>query len=71
MRKTTAGPRSRRIWKVVLESEPFGREVLVEESSAIQAFASLERLVLDAEKEYRNDKISREVSLVCTIGPDE
>jgi hypothetical protein len=71
MKEKTASLRRCRTWKVVLESEPFGREVLVEDSSAIQAFASLEKLVLDAEKEYRNDKICREVSLVCSIGADE
>lgn len=60
-----------RTWKVVLESEPFGREVLVEDSSAIKAFASLERVVSEAEEVYRKDKICREVSLVCSIGVHE
>ncbi len=67
-KKSLSPPRQHRVWEVVLESEPYGREVLRKEISASSAFASVQRLVFAAEKEYRKDGIKREVSLVFRIG---
>lgn len=70
-RRSPRAPRWRGVWQVVLESEPYGREVLRKEISLTSAFGSVQRLALAAEKEYRKDKIHREVSLVYRIGTDE
>ncbi|MEW6543314.1 MAG: hypothetical protein AB1411_06845 [Nitrospirota bacterium] len=55
----------RRTWKVVLESEPYGREEFDEDSSFASALAKFNRLAGSAEEEFRKDRIQREVSLVC------
>jgi hypothetical protein len=59
MKKTSIStPWQRGLWEVVLESEPYGREVLRKEISATSAIASVERLILAAEKECRNAVVS-------------
>jgi hypothetical protein len=59
MKKTSIStPWQRGLREVVLESEPYGREVLRKEISATSAIASVERLILAAEKEYRNAVVS-------------
>jgi len=55
-------------WKVVLESEPYGREDFQEVASLNSAMATFNELVDSASREFRNDRIPREVSLVCLMG---
>ena len=60
---------TRKTWKVALESEPYGREEFDEEPSFNSALATFNSLLDSAEGEFRNDRIPREVSLVCFVGP--
>jgi hypothetical protein len=59
---------TRKAWKVVLESEPFGREEFEAEPSLVSALAAFNRLIDSAEKGFREDRITREVSFVCVVG---
>lgn len=60
---------TRKTWKVALESEPYGREEFEEEPSFNSALAVFNSLIGSAEREFRDDRIPREVSLVCYVGP--
>ena len=59
---------TRRAWKVVLESEPFGREEFEAEPLLVSALATFNGLIDSAEKEFREDRIPREISLVYFVG---
>lgn len=59
---------TRKAWKVVLESEPFGREEFEAEPSLVSALAAFNGLIDSAEKEFIEDRIPREISLVCVVG---
>lgn len=56
-------------WKVALESEPYGREEFQEVAPPCSAMTTFNNLVDSAVREFRNDRIPREVSLVCFVGP--
>jgi hypothetical protein len=56
---------TRKVWKVVLESEPFGREEFEAEPSLVSALVTFNGLIDSAEKEFREDRVPREISLVC------
>lgn len=60
---------TRRTWKVVLASEPYGREEFEEGPSSNSALTAFNRLLDSVGREFRNDRIPREVSLVCFVGP--
>lgn len=63
-------PVMRKAWKVRLASEPYGIEEFEggPGSSALTVFRGL----LDAaEKEFQQDRIPREISLVCHVGRDK
>ena len=62
---------TRKTWKVMLESEPYGREEFEEEPSFNSALAVFKSLLDSAEREFRSDRIPREVSLVCLVGPSK
>ena len=69
MRKSKKMTVTRRTWKVVLESEPYGREEFEEGASSNSALAAFNSLLDSAGREFRNDRIPREMSLVCFVGP--
>jgi hypothetical protein len=60
---------TRKIWKVALKSEPYGSEDFEEGASSNSALAVFNSLLDSAEREFRNDRVPREVSLVCFVGP--
>jgi len=60
---------TRKTWKVVLESEPYGREEFEEGASSSSALTAFNCLLDSAEREFGHDRIPREVSLACYVGP--